>query len=338
MPVPEDKLFSNLKQTPLSREITQSFNLISEDLKAVTECIRKQLVTSGSLVNERLEHVAAATGKMVRPALVLLSGKCCDKTTDAHIEIAAIVEMIHIATLLHDDVIDRAESRRNVETANALWGNESAVLLGDFLLSKAFALSAAQPDKTVSKVLADTAIQICTGELRQNAQRNNWNLTEEQYFEIIEAKTASLFAASCKLGAIAADADPQTADAFSNFGKSLGTAFQIADDLIDITGAETQEGKTLGRDLAEAKPTLPVIHMLNNLPRPEAEKLADNLSKGSKPENYEQLLTQTSSLQYSRKTAADHCKKALHQIAPLKDTKPKQLLTELVNLVNSRCK
>jgi octaprenyl-diphosphate synthase len=334
MPAPEDK--KNLSHTALKSDFAGRFDAISDSLEAVKECIARQLVVGSESVDRRLEHVAMATGKMVRPALVLLCGKCCGGVGDLHVEIASIIEMVHVATLLHDDVIDHADSRRNVETANSRWGNESAVLLGDFVLSKAFAMSARLDDSRISSVLADTAIRICAGELEQNAQRDNWRLSEDEYFEIIEAKTASLFGSSCELGALAAGADEKTIKAFSDFGICLGMAFQVADDLIDITGAEIGEGKTLGRDIAERKPTLPMIHLIGTLTGGEADKLVEGLSAGQIPENYEEMLAGSGSLEYSRKIVMDFCNKATGFLESIDGGEDKKMLADIVRIVMSR--
>lgn len=334
MPVPED--INSFSQTALKVDLASRYAAISQELEAVKECIGKQLVVGSSLVDKRLEHVASAPGKMVRPALVLLCGKCCGSSGDLQIEIASIIEMVHIATLLHDDVIDHADSRRNVGTANSIWGNESAVLLGDFLLSKSFAMSARLEDCRISQMLADTAIQICTGELEQNAQRDNWRLSEGEYFEIIKAKTASLFGCSCGLGALAGGADEKTIKAFSDFGINLGIAFQVADDLIDITGASKGEGKTLGRDIAERKPTLPMIHMISTLKDSDADKLVDALSAGHKPDNYEEMLFGCGSLEYSRKTARDYCGRAIACLDGVDGGQAKDDLADIVQIVMNR--
>lgn len=334
MLVPENK--NTFLHTAIYNDFAGRFDAISDKLEAVKGCIAAQLVAGSESVDRRLEHVVSATGKMVRPALVLLCGKCCGSVGDLQIEIATIIEMVHIATLLHDDVIDHADSRRNVATANSIWGNESAVLLGDFALSKAFAMSARLDDKRVSKILADTAIQICAGELEQNAQRDNWRLSEGEYFEIIEAKTASLFGSSCELGALAAGADEKTIKQFSDFGISLGMAFQVADDLIDITGAEKGEGKTLGRDIAERKPTLPMIHLISTLRNAEADELVDGLSSGQVPDNYEGMLISSESLEYSRKVARDYCDMAIRCLEGIDAGEAKGQLADIVRIVMNR--
>lgn len=335
MPAPEDQ--NNISQTSFKGDFAERFSLISDDLEAVKKCISKGLVTGSKVVDERLSYVASATGKMVRPALVLLCAKCCGvKASGQHVGIASIIETMHIATLLHDDVIDHAESRRNVETANSIWGNESAVLLGDFLLARAFAMSSTLEDKRISRVLANTAMRICQGELLQNANRDNWRLSQKEYFEIIESKTASLFGASCGLGAIAAGADNETEYLFTNFGLSLGMAFQVADDLIDITGLEKGEGKTLGRDIAEKKSTLPLIHLISTLKDDEADRLVKDLSDGQIPDDYEQMLAKSGSLEYSRNAARDYCDKAVDYLKKVDSGEFKDMLVDIVKIVMER--
>ena len=217
MPAPENK---SILQNAANAGFASTFAVISDELELVKGCIRRQLVSPDSQTNELLDHVISSNGKMIRPVLVCLSGRSCGQTNNSHTEIAAIIEMVHCATLLHDDVIDQADSRRNMATVNSLWGNKSAVLLGDFMLSKAFAMAANQGQR-ISGILADTAIHVCQGELQQNTQSDNWRLSESDYYKIIEAKTASLFGCSCRLGAIASGADDKTAKCLSEFGLAL---------------------------------------------------------------------------------------------------------------------
>ncbi len=333
MPVPEKKIFSDSSQ---GDSLVSRLSMITDELAAVKDRISAELVANSKLVDRRLEHVLSASGKMVRPGLVLLCGKCCGGAASSHIEIASIIEMVHVATLLHDDVIDHADSRRNIETANSIWGNETAVLLGDFMLSKAFAMSARLGNDRISEILADTAIQICQGELEQNAQRDNWHLSEGEYFEIIEAKTASLFGSSCELGALAGGGDSKTVQAFSDFGICLGMAFQVADDLIDIGGTEDAEGKTLGRDFAEGKPTLPMIHLMSTLKGDAADELETELAGGEKSDNFAKMLADSGSLEYSRQVARDYCSKAIGCLENVKACQAKELLIDIVAVVRNR--
>lgn len=332
MPAPEENILS---QNALKGDLASRFSVISGELEAVRECIGRQLTTGSALVNPRLEHVSSSMGKMVRPGLVMLSGKCCGASGGSHVEIGALIEMVHIATLLHDDVIDHADVRRNVKTVNSVWGNESAVLLGDFVLSKAFAMSTRLGNVRISEALADTAIRICQGELEQNAQRDNWRLSEAEYFAIIEAKTASLFGCSCELGALAAGADAKTIKAFFDFGVCLGVAFQVADDLIDVTGDEG-EGKTLGRDIAERKPTLPLIHLLGTFSDEDAGRLIDELAGGHKPDNYEQMLTDSGSLEYCRQVVRGYCDRAIKCLDGVDGGEAKEMLVDIVEIIMNR--
>ena len=241
-----------------------SLELVKNELERVKKVMDTQLYDCPDRkrhieVNHLLESVNHHSGKMIRPGLVLLSGKCFDCITDVHIKVAACIEMIHNATLLHDDVIDEGSQRRGKPTINSLWGNESAVLLGDFMLSHVFKLSA-KLNPRVTKVLADAAVRLCEGELAQIVQKDNWEMSESEYINIITEKSASLFSYSCYLGAILANAHEHQATLFSEFGLNAGIAFQIADDLLDIIGDEKTTGKTIGSDADKHKPTLAVIH------------------------------------------------------------------------------
>ncbi|MBN1457686.1 MAG: polyprenyl synthetase family protein, partial [Sedimentisphaerales bacterium] len=177
--------------------VTQAFGLVSDELNSVKDFISAQLVTGSDPINSLLKHVTSRSGKMIRPGLVLVSARCCGQISDIHISLAAIIEMIHTATLLHDDVIDQAQTRRSSATANALWGNESAVLLGDMVLSKVFELCSKLDIREYFPILSETTTKICQGELSQNIQQRNFDLTVNEYLKIISDKTASLFACSC---------------------------------------------------------------------------------------------------------------------------------------------
>ncbi len=212
-----------------------------------------------------------------------------------------MVEMIHHATLLHDDVIDDGRKRRGVPTVNFLWGNECAVLLGDFVLSQVFRM-AAELDPPVARVLAQTAVRVCQGELRQTVQKRNWQLSEAQYLEIITEKSASFFGGCCRLGAMLSQADEEQAEALARFGLQAGIAFQIMDDLLDITGNEERMGKTSQSDLAKNKPTLAVIHLLGTIDAARQADVRGLAGRGGPiPDaSLVDLLEQHGSLQYAR--------------------------------------
>jgi octaprenyl-diphosphate synthase len=213
-------------------------------------------------VQKLVEHAALFSGKQLRPALVLLAGRASGELTDAHVTIGAVVEMIHTATLLHDDVLDHATTRRNVPSVNALYGNEVPILLGDFIYAEAFSLANALDDRKASLDLAKTTRRLCTGEIDQNCNRGRFDLPVEEYFRIIEDKTAALYQASARLGGHYAGASARRCAALDEYGRLLGIAFQIVDDCLDLAGDERRVGKSLGTDLSERKMTLPLIRLL----------------------------------------------------------------------------
>jgi octaprenyl-diphosphate synthase len=283
-----------------------------------------------------LGHLRAGRGKMLRPALVLLAGECCAALTDKHLQVSAMVEMIHHATLLHDDVIDDGSQRRGVPTINHLWGNESAVLLGDFILSHVFRM-AADLEPEVARVLAQTAVRVCEGELRQTVQKGNWRLSEAQYLEIITEKSASFLSGCCRLGAMLSHARPEQVEALARFGLWSGIAFQITDDLLDLTGSENHTGKTSQCDLAKDKPTLAVIHLLTTIDparRAEVDALLETPNK-ARTELLD-LLTRHGSLQYAGRQAADYVKRATHELEGLPAGPARDALAETAHFMAHR--
>jgi octaprenyl-diphosphate synthase len=289
-----------------------SFRRIDEELGQVSGLIRQSLTArnpAGDLA-PLLDHLHARSGKLIRPALVLLAGACFGPPTPEHIRVSAMVEMIHHATLLHDDVIDDGHMRRGVPTVNHLWGNESAVLLGDFMLSQVFRM-AADLDASAAKIVAQTAIRVCEGELRQVGQRGNWRLDETQYLDIITEKSASFFSGCCRLGALLARADEQSVESLSRFGLFAGIAFQIADDLLDITGDETRMGKTGHSDVAKDKLTLAVIHLLRTVEEPRKTRVQTLLESQSVSRcELADMLRDAGSLEYARERAQEYVAKA----------------------------
>lgn len=315
-----------------------NFEIVAEQLSAVTRRMHEELNTSSESVKPLFDHIIDKPGKMLRPAMVLLAGGSCGEINDTHIEIAAMFELIHTATLFHDDVIDEAHSRRNAETVNSLWGNECAVLSGDFLLSRVFAMSSRMDCRQCSDVLAETATRICHGELTQNMQRQNWQLDEDAYFEIIKDKTAVLFESCCYLGSLASKADNEQVAGLSAFGLNLGLAFQITDDLLDIVGDENMAGKTLGSDFLKGKITLPVIHLLKTASNSEKETAIQHLSDaGSFRSDIADVLTRSGSIAYGRSVASSFCEKATRSLTSLPDSDAKAALVSIAESVASRC-
>src|SRR3989440_859192 len=254
---------------------------IKKELAAVEQLFTEELGTDLPCVNNLVRHVSRFRGKMLRPTLVLLSGKACGELTDAHIVLATVVEMVHMATLVHDDVLDEAELRRKGATINHLRGNEAAVLLGDYLISHSFHLCSSLDSQFASRIIGRTTNQVCEGELLQIHHRNNLELDEETYFQIISRKTASLCATCCLLGAKFANASEVRISQLELFGLSLGTAFQIQDDILDIVGDANTVGKTLGTDLEKGKLTLPIIHYLRTAAAQDRARLRKILENGS---------------------------------------------------------
>jgi len=302
-------------------------------LGQVGELIDKQLTVPAKAgdIKPLLECVSTRSGKMLRPGLVLLAGGCCGKITDEHIRVAAIVEMIHNATLLHDDVIDEGQKRRGLPTANSLWGNESAVLLGDFLLSRAFKMCA-ELEPQVARVIAATAIRVCEGELRQVSQRQNWQLGESEYIDIITEKSAALFSGCCYLGGLLARASKAQVQSLADFGLNAGIAFQITDDLLDIIGDENKTGKTLGSDVSKHKLTLAVIHLLGAVddPAPIRQSLS-SIGVG-----LAEMLSRYGSLEYARGRAQEFVDRAVGALASLKESDAKGALIETAKFMAGR--
>ncbi|MBZ0171443.1 MAG: polyprenyl synthetase family protein, partial [Phycisphaerales bacterium] len=250
-----------------------------DGLTRVEVCFDRQLESDIPPVSELCKHIERYRGKMLRPTLVLLCGLAAhpdaDRAleaggdigslwTDEHVGLAAVVEMVHMATLVHDDVLDEAEVRRRGKTVNALRGNEAAVILGDYLLASAYRLCSTVESRQASVAVGDTAMTMASGELLQLHHRDDLSLDEPTYFEILERKTASLIGLSCALGAAASGAEQGLVESLRRFGRDMGVAFQIQDDLLDLMGEESVIGKSVRRDLAKGKLTLPLIHALAN--------------------------------------------------------------------------
>jgi octaprenyl-diphosphate synthase len=344
-------------QLPVRTDISASpsdykipaFRLIKSQLNRVREIINEQLTTrgsdldgqrqSGQDINRLFEYMCARSGKMIRPGLVLLSGGCFGKITDEHIRVAAMIEMIHNATLLHDDVIDQGQRRRGKPTVNSLWGNESAVLMGDFLLSRVFRLCAEiKPELT--KIIAAAAVRLCEGELRQINQRQNLKLSESDYIHIITEKSAVLFSSCCYLGAILAHADESQIRSLSEFGLNAGIAFQITDDLLDIVGDEKKTGKKPGNDIEKCKLTLAVIHLLRTLEPKEKNEIIRSYLKGKNTRyntsKFIEILDGSGSLEYAHNRAGEFVEKAIQALNGLNQSDAKDALIETARFMANR--
>lgn len=233
--------------------------LVAEDLTRVNDVIIEKMQSPVTLIPQLAGHIVAAGGKRLRPLLTLASARLCGYEGERHVSLAACVEFIHTATLLHDDVVDESDLRRGLETANALWGNKASVLVGDFLFSRAFQLMVSDGSLKVLKILSDASCIIAEGEVHQLLTSNDTGTDETAYLEVIEAKTAALFAAACRVGAVVAERPEAEEEALERFGRGLGIAFQLVDDVLDYSAEQEALGKTIGDDFREGKITLPLV-------------------------------------------------------------------------------
>lgn len=321
---------------PKSIDLPALLRPITSDLDRVRDRIGEVLTGADWPIGEWLSQLNFGGGKMLRPALVLLSGGCFGPLRPEHLELGAIAEMIHWASLLHDDVIDQAQTRRGRRSANALWGNTQAVLLGDFVLSKAFGLGAALELTEAATVLCRTAEAICTGEIQQNLRKGDLDLTEADYLAIIEGKTASLFGACCCLGALAGQAETSVQNRLRQYGLALGMAFQITDDLLDILGSTGKEGKTLGTDLLNEKVTLPVIYWLRQGNDTQRKDKLAQLRQDSDGAGLCEVIGSSGAVEYTLQRVGHFAREAQNCLEELPDTPAKQVLTGLISYVLHR--
>ncbi len=297
-------------------------------------------------VQDMVEHVESYRGKMVRPMLVVLcalgaTGEEPDEdgsqVSDAHVTVAAVCEMIHMATLVHDDVLDEAETRRGGETVNRLWGNELAVILGDYLFSAAYHLCSRLDSQSTALLIGGTGMTLCAGELLQLHHRENYSIDEATYTEVIRRKTASLIATACRLGAQHSGADAKTLDAWESFGTDLGMAFQIQDDLLDLMGEAEVVGKPVRRDVALGKLTLPLIHHLAEAaPEARTGTIEAIRSGDATLADLAARLATTGSIEYAQGVALSHVERAKATLAPMARTSPVRMLEMLADAVVTR--
>ena len=311
---------------------------IAEDLQRVDAIIRERLASEVALINQVGAHIVSAGGKRLRPALVLLSARALGCKSAEPPLLAAVIEFIHTATLLHDDVVDHADRRRGLKTANAVWGNPGAVLSGDFLYSRSFQMMVDAGRMPVMRVLADTTNAIAEGEVLQLMNCGDPDVSEARYLRVIELKTARLFQAAAQLGAIAAGQDDRVQQQMACYGHELGMAFQIEDDLLDYRASPEESGKNLGTDLAEGKPTLPLIHALKNGSKAQAELIREALREG-RIERLKDVLAaveSTGGLTYSSALAARHGDAAISALGDLPDSPHKDALIGIARFAVQR--
>ena len=311
---------------------------IAEDMRGVDSVIRARLSSEVVLINEIGSHIIAAGGKRLRPALVLLAARALGCQDDTPRLLAAVVEFIHTATLLHDDVVDHSDLRRGRKTANAVSGNSGAVLSGDFLYSRSFQMMVDAGHMPVMRVMADTTNAIAEGEVLQLLNQGDPQVDEARYLRVIELKTAVLFSAAAQLGAIAANATPERIQNFATYGHSLGTAFQLIDDVLDYTADPQISGKAVGNDLAEGKPTLPLIHALRTAEPAEAESIREAIREGraDQLEHILKIVERAEAIPYTRALAERHAGLARAAIDDLPASVWRDSLLELTRFATSR--
>ena len=337
----------------LNQNNTQLREQIEFSLAEIEDRFSEELLSDLSCVNNLVSHVEQYRGKMLRPTLVLISGIASAEEGDvaglseAHRVVATVVELVHMATLVHDDVLDDARIRRRGCTVNELRGNETAVMLGDYLISHAYHLCSSLDRPAINHLIASATNTVCEGELLQLANRNNWDLDEQTYFEIIRRKTASLCGTCCRVAAVLHDAPFEVGDHLYNYGEKLGVAYQIVDDVLDLVGTEKTVGKTLGRDVQKGKLTLPVIHFLNHADTAQREQMLQIMGglktgSGASPLGVEQvevvrdMLAPSDSVQYANDRAASLVAQAKASVAGLPDTGCRKLMLDMADAVLTR--
>ena len=296
--------------------------LIAGDMDRVNAEIERRLHTDVVLINQLSHYIVNSGGKRLRPALVLLSAGACSYPGDQHINLAAVVEFIHTACLLHDDVVDASLLRRGKETANQRWGNEASVLVGDFLYSRAFQMLVEVDSMRIMHIMAETTNTIAEGEVQQLLNRHDPDTTQERYLQVIFKKTAKLFEAASQLGAVVSGCSEDRVLAMAAYGRHLGIAYQLIDDVLDYSASSEELGKNIGDDLAEGKPTLPLLYAMAHSPPPQAELIRHAIETGGLNElaAIQSAIEETGAIAYTAQLAREEAAKALAAIADLPRT------------------
>ncbi|MCT8703293.1 octaprenyl diphosphate synthase [Glaesserella parasuis] len=319
--------------TQLSLE--QILTLVKADMQAVDQAILAQINSEVVLINQLGHYIISGGGKRIRPLIAVLAANAVGYKGQEHITCAAFVEFIHTATLLHDDVVDESDMRRGRETANARFGNAASVLVGDFIYTRAFQMMASLRSLDVLQVMSDATNVIAEGEVQQLMNVNDPETTEANYMQVIYSKTARLFEAASQCSAIVSGADQATVIAMRDYGRYLGTAFQLVDDILDYSANAEQLGKNIGDDLAEGKPTLPLLHAMRSGNRQQAALIREAIEQGGKREALDEILAimaEHKSLDYTMERAKQEAQKAVDAIAILPESEYKQALISLAYL------
>lgn len=311
---------------------------VLDDFNAVNDLIVRNIESQIGLIDDMSHHIIESGGKRLRPLLVLLASKACNYEGSGHIALAAMVEFFHTATLLHDDVVDESTLRRGRETANNIWGSKASILVGDYLFTQSIQLMVAHGTPEILKLFANTSLEISCGEVKQLTNRHNPTLTFAEYFEVIRAKTALLFAAAACIGPMLSGASKEIQDGLYTYGLHLGNAFQLIDDALDYCSDAKTIGKNIGDDLADGKATLPLIHALKHGSEIQKQKIVSSLRDGSLQHLPVILdaLQETKAIEYTKQVAAEEIDKALTNLIILPDSLYKKSLTDLANFALER--
>jgi octaprenyl-diphosphate synthase len=311
---------------------------IASDMDAVDRVIRERLHSDVALIRQVAEYIIGSGGKRLRPAILILSAGAFGYRGTHHHDLAAVIEFIHTATLLHDDVVDESALRRGRATANSLFGNAASVLVGDFVYSRSFQIMVSMDNMRVLKVLADATNIIAEGEVLQLMNCNNPDIDERRYLQVIRYKTAKLFEAATRLGAILGGASQEDEDAVGSYGTHLGTAFQLIDDVLDYSGDQTTTGKNVGDDLAEGKATLPLIYAMEHGTAEQAALIRGAIEQGGLADLSAVLaaIKQTGAIEYARRQAEAESRTAGEALARLPDTPYRDYMLQLADFAVTR--
>ncbi|ELV8681748.1 octaprenyl diphosphate synthase [Vibrio fluvialis] len=315
--------------------------LTANDMAKVNETIQAQLNSDVSLINQLGFYIVSGGGKRLRPLLAVLSAKALGYQGEGHTLAAAFIEFIHTATLLHDDVVDESDMRRGKATANAAFGNAASVLVGDFIYTRSFQMMTELGSMKILKVMSDSVNVIAEGEVQQLMNCNDPDTTEESYMQVIYSKTARLFEAATQIGAILTDSPQEIETALQNYGKYLGTAFQLIDDVMDYTADGEEMGKNVGDDLAEGKPTLPLLYAMRHGNPQQTAMIREAIEKANGMERLEEILAamqETGSLEYTIAKANEEADKAITELAILPESEYKEALVALAHMAVNRSK
>jgi len=319
-------------------DIQSIYSLIKHDMSAVDTMIQSRLQSDVVLINQLGHYIINSGGKRLRPALAILCARACGYQGQQHINLATIIEFIHTATLLHDDVVDNSDMRRGRETANNLWGNEASVLVGDFLYTRSFEMMVEMESMRLMQILSHTTNVIAEGEVLQLLNCHDADTTEARYLEVIHHKTAKLFEAAGQLGAVISQSSPELEQAMAKYAMHLGSAFQLVDDLLDYSESSDTIGKNIGDDLAEGKPTLPLIYAMQYGSDDQAQIIREAIEQGQR-DRIDEIITiikQTGAIDYTSQAAKNEVAQAINALSFVADSDYKHALIGLAEFSINR--